>query len=354
MQLRSLPWMVLAGVLLSALPLWGALYRSNSLGQALEPIDEKERHAYRYVLQLDRPGADSERRLLFELGNLILQVEERPKAGERGNRIVTEQSFGASGEPVLTTKKEFSQDLLRRIERIADDSVNLTLHTYADGRLVESKELVNGELALLTTYYRGSEGRLSGLRVIGTDRETFYSLHTSIDAVPVYTEETEGRFSKLAFYPGNLIVQDVWNDGNRLVETSVSRDEADRLVVLERTTEGEQRYIYGPDGVLLEMESQKVDGTRTKITYLHDAHGVLDQTTELIEGAQRRRIDRWYGNGLLQTQTEWLDDIPVRSIRYLPDGTSVVTLFERGRPYADVTYAPDGKRVLSLEYRMER
>jgi len=57
---------------------------------------------------------------------------------------------------------------------------------------------------------------------------------------------------------------------------------------------------------------------------------------------------------LLETQTEWLDDSPVKATRYLADGTSVVTLFDNGRPYADVTYAPDGKRVLSLEYRKER
>jgi len=38
----------------------------------------------------------------------------------------------------------------------------------------------------------------------------------------------------------------------------------------------------------------------------------------------------------------------------MDDGTTVVTLFDNGRPYADITYAPDGKRVLSLEYRKER
>jgi hypothetical protein len=40
----------------------------------------------------------------------------------------------------------------------------------------------------------------------------------------------------------------------------------------------------------------------------------------------------------------------VKTIRYNEDGSSVQTLYSEGNPYADVTYAVDGKRVLSISY----
>jgi antitoxin component YwqK of YwqJK toxin-antitoxin module len=106
--------------------------------------------------------------------------------------------------------------------------------------------------------------------------------------------------------------------------------------------------------MLVHEESSSADGSTRTVSYIYDANGVLDQSVEIIEGDQLRRIEAWYRNGVVQTKTEWIDGQPVTATRFVEDGTSVVTLFEDGRPYVDITYAPDGKRVLSLEYRKER
>lgn len=345
---------LIAAAMLPTVPLWAAVYRSNSIGQPLEPIEVQEPSPHRYILQIEQPSPQQERRLLFDRGTLVLQVDRMVTNGGTGNRSVTEQTFDERGAPIGTVITWYEQDLPRRIERNADGHMFLTLHSYADGQLVETKELVDGELAYMITYYRGSEGNLGAVRVIGTADGTIRNLHARIDDMFVFAEEVTGRFSKLTFHPGDLIVQDIWSDSASVLETTVSRDEGGRLVVVEQSPENSRTKTYGPDGMLLSQKESTPDGAKRTMSYQYDALGVLDQSVELIEGTRTQRIERWYGKGILQNQTEWLDGTPVRSVRYLPDGTSVVTLFEQGRPYADVTYAADGKRVLSLEYRMER
>ena len=170
----------------------------------------------------------------------------------------------------------------------------------------------------------------------------------------MYGESIDNTFSTLTYFPHNLVVRNYWVDDVAQISTTVDYDEAGRLVVTETRDELILQKIYGPDGMLLETEEEQADGTIVKHSYIYDSLGVLDQSIELIVGATTHRIERWYKNGLIQTQTEWVDTEPVKATRYVYDGTTVVTLFEKGRPYADVTYAPDGKRVLSLEYRKEK
>ena len=130
--------------MLPTVPLWAAVYRSNSIGQPLEPIEVQEPSPHRYILQIEQPSPQQERRLLFDRGTLVLQVDRMVTNGGTGNRSVTEQTFDERGAPIGTVITWYEQDLPRRIERNADGHMFLTLHSYADGQLVETKELVDG------------------------------------------------------------------------------------------------------------------------------------------------------------------------------------------------------------------
>ncbi len=346
--------LVVIGLFLSTLPLFGALYRSNSLGQMLEAIETSQRHDFPYVLETNEiPGQGAER-VLYDNGVMVGKVEIEADAKNPATRIVTEYSFGADGAISSKVQTLYEHGLPQSTAWMEGETVNLTLHTYVDGKMVETKELVDGELVNLITYYRGSDGMLSGLRIVGLEGIATQTIYSQDRGVSVYGENIQGAFTKLSFYPGNLVVRDVWTNEKRNVETAVAFDDAGRLVIDETIGTMRIRKTYGPDGMLVKSESEDADGKKTTIAYVYDHNGVLDQSMELVVGEHTRRIERWYKNGLLETQTEWLDDSPVKATRYLADGTSVVTLFDNGRPYADVTYAPDGKRVLSLEYRKER
>ena len=346
--------LMVIGLCLSTLPLFGALYRSNSLGQMVEAIEASQRNDYPYVLESNVIPGQGEQRVLYSNGVLVGKVEIESDAKHPAVRTITEYSYGSDGTITSKVETRYEQGLPQSIAWMENDVVHLMLHTYVDGKMVETKELVDGELVNLITYYRGSDGMLSGLRIVGLDGTGMQTIYSQDRGVSVYGQNIQGAFTRLSFYPGNLVVRDVWTNEERNVETSVAYDDAGRLVIDEMIGSTRIRKTYGPDGMLVKSESEDAAGKKTTITYVYDHNGVLDQSLELVVGENTKRIERWYKNGSLETQTEWLDESPVKATRYLADGTSVVTLFENGRPYADVTYAPDGKRVLSLEYRKER
>lgn len=339
---------VVLGIVLSIIPLHGAVYRSNSLGQKLE-LDDKP--TSRYTLKVEGEHTNREHRLLYD-GPLLIMEEKITIIGAK--KEVERIEYDVLGNETSQTTTFFEKGLPQRILTQLADEIMITLHAYSEGRLVETKELRNGEMIRLITYYRGKEGMLSGLRVVDLHDTKTLSTFTKDKGATVYGESIENTFSTLTYFPHNIIVRNYWVDDTIQISTKVDYDEAGRLVVTEVKEGLTFQKTYGPDGMLLETHAQQSDGTNITQTYIYDSLGVLDQSIELIEGSSTRRIERWYKDGLIQTQTEWEDSQPVKATRYVYDGTTVVTLFEEGRPYADITYAPDGKRVLSLEYRKEK
>lgn len=357
MKLMRVARIFTVGLFLTVLPLYGALYRSNSLGQQLQLLEsEKDASSYQYLLQVSLSSDGVEERSLTQDGNEIKKIVIVYDPSDLGKKTVTETILSPAEVPSVVEKTFYEAGLPQRIERYQDDSEDkyITLHSYEDGQLVETKDLVNGELIRLTSYYRGSDGMLAGLRIVSLDETERTSYYSKVGQSTVFGETEQDNFSKVTFYPNNLVVRDVWSDKEVLVETEVSYDEAGRLVVEELSDSQTIQKTYGPDGMLVYLKSTAKDGSSRTVSYLYDADGVLDQSIEIIEGEESRRIEAWYRNGIVQTQTEWVDGQPVKASRFVEDGTSVVTLFEEGRPYVDITYAPDGKRVLSLEYRKER
>lgn len=345
------------GLILFILPLNGAVYRSNSLGQPLELLDpSNDESSYRYVLRVS-PSTDGivERSLLKD-GIEISRTVVVSDPFDLGKKTVVETSFTDDGETDSMVKTVYEDGLPLRVERMitGEEGELIILHDYHDGQLTESKDLLDGELIRLTTYYRGDDGMLAGLRIIDLDDLSKTSFFTKDGQSTAYAQSEVDEFSKISLYPGNIVVRDLWKKDQPSVESSVSYDEAGRLLVEEDIDGSLVRKTYGPDGMLLGVESTEEDGTLRTISYQYDANGQLDHSVERFTGSQQRRIESWYRDGIVQTQTEWLEDQPVKASRFVEDGTSVVTLFEDGRPYVDITYAPDGKRVLSLEYRKER
>jgi len=344
------------GLALSSLPLFSSLYRSNSLGQRLELLESLQAASeHRYVLQVEPPEGGEEQ-TLFESGEVVKRIQTfSPVNGGTVHKVV-ETFYAADGGVSMEIETTYEHGLpqLIRTTRRDDSFVLLTHHAYNEGQLYETKELIDGELERLITYYRGEDGVLAGLRIIDLDGRVGSSYFTTDSNRAVYGEQGADFFTKLTFYPDNLIVQDMWLGDEIQVKSTVSYDEADRLVIDEVRGGIPERRIYGPDGLVVRLETVTADGSDRTVRYQYDAAGVLDQSVEVIEGAQTTRVETWYRDGKVETRTEWVDDIPVRATRFVADGTSVVTLFEQGTPYADITYAPDGKRVLSLEYRKER
>ncbi len=349
--MKSGRWLIAVslGLVFSLLPLSGATYRSNSLGQPLE-LDPSGQSYYSLVVDEGRLHTN---RALYEGGKLI--KSEQVTTSEEGVQEVVTKEYSLRGELLKEITSVYEEGLPQRIISREGGDLFITLYSYSDGRLIEQKELINGELARLTTYYRGEEGMLSGIRVVETNGGYEWGTFTKAGAYPLYGEHSGETLSTLTYYPNSLVVRNSWINENWEVKSSVDYDEGGRLVVSEERHDGWVEKYYGPDGMLVEQRDGVGDEAQVIQTFIYDPYGVLDHSVELAkEGEGERRLERWYKDGVLETQTEWVDTIPVKASRFLFDGTTVVTLVEEGRPYADVTYAPDGKRVLSLEYRKER
>ncbi|NCB00908.1 MAG: ABC transporter ATP-binding protein, partial [Spirochaetia bacterium] len=118
--------------------------------------------------------------------------------------------------------------------------------------------------------------------------------------------------------------------------------------MMDEPVETDEGYV-----TLVNVERDE-SGEIKELTYEYDLKGTLIHSTEINKGQKTERIERYYTNGVVKSITQFVDESPVKSTRLNDDGTSIVTLFEEERPYADVTYASDGKRVLSIEYRKEQ
>jgi len=142
-------------------------------------------------------------------------------------------------------------------------------------------------------------------------------------------------------------------EGKILQTQQADVDDEGKLTIKEKVDNDEIETVYSIDGVLLEKHSVKSTGEIQDFLYEYDGSGNLIHSTQIITAQKVERIERYYTNGVLKSKTQYIEETPVKSTRYNLDGTSIVTLFEENRPYADVTYALDGKRVLSIEYRKE-
>lgn len=193
------------------------------------------------------------------------------------------------------------------------------------------------------------------MRVIDASGEIKKSLYTNLDEAQIYSELYGDIFSQISHFPDNLTVHTLWYKDQPHLISNVYRDDSGLLVVEEKTDDKTQRKSYSFEGLLLYLEIEEKEGDKSLTTYQYDPSGNLYYLSEVFGKENENKIEKWFSsNGTLQTETEWENEMPISSKRYISDGTSIITLFEKGKPYADVTYAPDGKRVLSIQYRMER
>ncbi|MFA6646809.1 MAG: hypothetical protein WCS59_06870, partial [Sphaerochaetaceae bacterium] len=141
--------LTVAGIILSMLPLYGAVYRSNSLGQKLELANPNES---RYTLTVNGENTNLEQRSLYDGSTLIM---EETVTSKEQQKEVEQIVYDPLGNQVSRTTTFYENGLPQRIFIQEADHISVILHVYADGRLIETKELSNGELDKLITYYRG-------------------------------------------------------------------------------------------------------------------------------------------------------------------------------------------------------
>ncbi len=331
-------------VLLTVLPLYaeeGVWYLSNELMMPLQMSDEATASREPYSLYVTRSGAE-----FYKNGELeATRTEENSSSG---TTIRVSYRDGRIEESIYTS------DLLQK-EVFTDGRVQeIILYRYESDQLVERKELRQGQMEKLISYYRHEDGTLAGTREIRFDDVTSITFYSTEGDISTVARQAGEEVVITDIFPEGVMKDTYIKEGVPVQAYTAIYDEIGRLIIDEVIGTDTRKTVYGPDGMLLEETTTAQDGKVTYISYEYDAQGNLIHANESSHNGQSERIERWYSKGKVKNETQWIDEMPQKSTRFNEDGTSVVTIFETGRPYADVTYASDGKRILSIEYRKEQ
>ncbi|MBN2859503.1 MAG: hypothetical protein JXK93_04465 [Sphaerochaetaceae bacterium] len=339
-------WKAVTIVFLASLPLMASdstWYISNELMQSIQESDEFTALSMPWALEII---SDSEGEILYKDGTVYAR---RIDLSTEDSREVT-----ITYQDGRYTKNIYTDGLLSAVVQGAGDESSRMEFSYTEGQLTERKNIVQGTLEQLITYYRHEDGTLGGTRLIDREGKSMLTLFNTDGTLLTLSRQGGSEVRITEILSGNLMAQASLRDGVPIETYTAAYDDEGTLTLEEIILGNKLVRVFSPEGLLLSRVEEKDQDIRSTTRYEYDSDGTLIRSDELNENGQKERIERWYVNAALKTETQWLDGVPQRSTRYNGDGTMVVTIFEEGLPYADVNYASDGKRIISIEYRKEQ
>lgn len=294
---------------------------SNSIGQDKGPYDP----SLAYALHLEGNG-----RSLYKGDAFVWKKTQE----QSGREIIQTTTYADSTSKLVQTYR----DTLLVQEY---DGVSQTDFTYGDdGKLLSATLLENGELVSIQSFFYDTvTHQLSGSRTIlrGNASYRFYGQETESQWVADITGES---FEKITIYPNAITVRETWKGENRLSPLSVT-SQIDGTITL---SDGESVVTYDNEGLLVE---EKKPSFQSNYQY-NEQRALVKETNIDVEG---RLYVTDYLDGKKISQQVSKDNILEKVITFNADKTRVETLYDKGVAYCDVTYAADGMRVLSLQYR---
>jgi hypothetical protein len=218
----------------------------------------------------------------------------------------------------------------------------ITYYQYsADGLLVQTTHVIDGRLqearlygyhkAALATILTVSDGQ-SNLRTFGMFKDHAYYAYSDAEGGQLFTTFAKGR-----------TIGEYWIGEQKQEKLSVTTYEDGAFSILRKRGDEEILQQYDASGLLVSSKYPSY-----LVEYRYNENRVLIE--ERIIEAGGKITSKKYEEGKLVESTEEAGGRVVQSTRYNEDGSSVQSLYTEGRRYADVTYAVDGKRVLSITY----
>ncbi|MFA5569843.1 MAG: hypothetical protein ACOX0W_07370 [Sphaerochaetaceae bacterium] len=250
-------------------------------------------------------------------------------------------------------KKIYTDGLLTTVIERDNNHERTVLYTYDDQRLYEVATSVDNQLIQLVTYYRTQQGSLIGVRLI-TDADTVTeSLFTQTLQVPLYAYTDNELYLSLSFISSNMVVEQRYVKGENIVDTTLSYED-DMLVVKEQFSESDVREkYYNQIGRLIKEMVYHNEELISQKEFVYDSFGELREESEQQIKGELSQTKRYYKDGKVESLYEYTHHQPIRSQKFLEDGRSIVTHYEDGRDYVDITYAQDQRTVLQITYREE-
>lgn len=273
------------------------------------------------------------------------------------------QLYGPSG--LMWTRQQFStDDGWSEVTRYADGSDDL-IQWFKDGSLVQQQQgeenryysydaqhrlekllLVVDETLEEVVYY--SYGADSGqlltiIRIRQEDGKLELHEYGILGDVWVASHFDDQQLQTGIRYPSGLFVQQTWNSGDagQPVDAMVLEDGS---LLVERTTDaGVVQETYNQEGLLV-LEKKPSSTTE----YQYNEMRLLKSKREFSPDGGERIT---YYEGERRTLVEQrMNGLVTKQERYDAQLMRIDTLYSEGKPYCDIRYESDGKRVLSITY----
>jgi hypothetical protein len=299
----------------------------------------------------------------------------------RSNSIGQDRiKFSEESEYTLSTKDSVStleyqgEPVWEKTKTLLEEGFEISTYYFEDGitqkRRYENNRLVSEEVGEKARYYYYDErGLLEKTMVLLSGKLTEMELYTydvdkhSLNSILTITEEgssisyfgdpiirpwfsyTKGKtFTKEVQISQNLQIQEVW-EGNTLIKSVAVEMTKEGGILLTTTKNGmEESELYNEAG-LLELRISPSLTTE----YWYNEERTLKEAVEKTSDGQV--LIKRYEEGREVSESQYMNDILEKETLYPSDSGKVETLYDNGQPYCDITYALDGKRVLSIRYR---
>lgn len=295
---------------------------SNSIGQDLGPVQGNAPYHL---------SVDGNVQTLFGPQGMVQRIESSGSVVEKtdgGGNVVSKQFF-ESGRLVKEEDGGFTylyvysgEGKLDRMVTLHDDlMVQMDLYSY---------EHTTGSLAAILAITQDE----SSIRYFGRN-EGFSWFSYSKGA---YVQ----RFDEVA---GGVSLRQSW-DGDQELETYQSKFlDNGNLLITRFQGESKTEEQYDPHGLLVLSKTPLV-----LTEYRYNESGVLFEVQVTNEGGTSRTTQFKEGR---EVMAELYDEHSTlyKTITYGEDKARTETLYSDGKPYCDVTFASDGKRVVSISYR---
>ncbi len=317
---------------------------------------------------------------LFLLSMMLLYtlpaeaVVQSNSIGQDRDGLAQESEYTLSIQGDESTLYHLDEPVWKRTLIPFEDGYEVSTYTYDDGsdhyKMYENARLISESLDSGVRYFyyddRGilektmvvSDGKVSEMEIYTYDAAT-----NSLNSLLIITEEgssilyfgdprvlpwfsyTKGEtFAKVMQISDNLQVQEVWQGDTILKSVEVEMVESGGIRLKTVVNGLEQSELYNELGLLVLKTSPSLS---REYRYTDD-RTLLESVEKNKEG--RVRIIR-YEEGKKVTESHYQDDMLEKEISYPADSGKVETLYDKGKPYCDITYALDGERVLSIRYR---
>lgn len=269
------------------------------------------------------------------------------------------QLYGPEG--LVWTKQVFDQEN-RQVEvtRYADGSPD-HMDVFQDGLLLQQQEGPSityyhyGQDGLLSQVTTLVDGALKSVRLYGYANGSLASILSIAEAQSEL--RTFGMIKDLAYFAfsddkgGQLFttlangrtIGEYWIGEEKQQEVSVKTYEDGSFTIVRKTGQTEVQEHYDGRALLVSSKTPSY-----LVEYRYNEERVLIE--ERITQVDGNVIVKTYEQGNLVLVAEEKEGRRVKTTRYNEDGSSMQTLYSEGNKYADVTYAVDGKRILSIVY----